>query len=121
MKKYVSISRLPKKGFKLEKGDEIFQVSYNENIGVITSVILCRIRYNARISKYEIESLVESMANYKKLFSIIGSIKFANKLADIQDDIKMKNLEYDIEDRDMEELQAQLSNAMNDLRSIGDA
>lgn len=121
MKKYVVINRLPKKGLKLEKGDEMFQVSYNENIGVITSVILCRIRYNARISKYEIESLVESVANYKKLFSIIGSIKFANKLADIQDDHKMKNLEYDIEDRDIEELQAQLSNAMNDLRSIGDA
>ena len=121
MKKYVVINRLPKKGLKLEKGDEMFQVSYNENIGIITSVILCRIRYNARISKYEIESLVESVANYKKLFSIIGSIKFANKLADIQDDRKMKNLEYDIEDRDIEELQAQLSNAMNDLRSIGGA
>lgn len=121
MKKYVVINRLPKKGLKLEKGDEMFQVSYNENIGIITSVILCRIRYNARISKYEIESLVESVANYKKLFSIIGSIKFANKLADIQDDRKMKNLQYDIEVRDMEELQAQLSNAMNDLRSIGDA
>jgi len=121
MKKYVAINRLPKKGLKLEKGDEMFQVSYNENIGIITSVILCRIRYNARISKYEIESLVESVANYKKLFSIIGSIKFANKLADIQDDRKMKNLEYDIENRDIEELQAQFSNAMNDLRSIGDA
>lgn len=121
MKKYVVINRLPKKGLKLEKGDEMFQVSYNENIGIIASTVLCRIRYNARISKYEIESLVESVANYKKLFSIIGSIKFANKLADIQDDRKMKNLEYDIEDRDMEELQAQLSNAMNDLRNIGDA
>ena len=55
-------------------------VIINENIGIITSVILCRIRYNARISKYEIESLVESKAYYKKLFSIIGSIKFANKL-----------------------------------------
>lgn len=105
MKKYVVISRLPNKGytkkdFKLEKHDEMFQVSYNENIGIITSVILCRIRYNARISKYEIESLVESRAYYNKLFAIVGSIKFANKLA---------------------ELQAQFSNVMNDLRSIGDA
>lgn len=121
MKKYVVINRLPKKGLKLEKGDEMFQVSYNENIGIITSVILCRIRYNARISKYEIESLVESKAYYKKLFAIVGSIKFANKLAELQDDSKMKNLQYDIEVRDMEELQAQLSNVMNDLRSIGDA
>ena len=29
MKKYVVINRLPKKGLKLEKGDEMFQVSYN--------------------------------------------------------------------------------------------
>lgn len=120
MKKYVMISRVPKKGLKLEKNDEMFEVSYNES-GVNTSIILCRIRYNARISKYEIASLVESKANYKKLFSIVGSIKFANKLAEIQDDSKMKNLQYDIEVRDMEELQAHLSNVMNDLRSIGDA
>lgn len=115
MKKYVVITRYTKMK-KLPKGDELFYVTYNENVkGIFMSTPLANINYNAKLGKYEVESLVTTTAGYNKLLRIVGSTRFVNELHTLFKNKKDEHIVYPYNDKDIEIINAQLSNAMNNM------
>lgn len=115
MKKYIIITRHTKMK-KLPKGDELFYVTYNENVkGIFMSTPLANINYNAKIGKYSVESLVETTAGYNRLLKVVGSTRFVNELHSLVKDKKAEHIVYPYNDKDIEIINAQLSNAMNNM------
>lgn len=116
MKKYIVITRHTKMK-KLPKGDELFYVTYNENVkGIFMSTPLANINYNAKLGKYSVESLVETTAGYNRLLKVVGSTRFVNELHTLFKNKKDEHIVYPYNDKDIEIINAQLSNAMNNMK-----
>ena len=115
MKKYVVISRQNKMR-KLPKGDQLFYVTYNDTTkGICLSTPLAYIEYNSKIGKYSVESLAETTRGYNRVLRVIGSTRFTNELHKLVDDKKLTEVVYPYNDKDIEIINAQLSNAMNNM------
>ena len=115
MKKYVVISRQNKMR-KLPKGDQLFYVTYNDTTkGICLSIPLAYIEYNSKIGKYSVESLAETTRGYNRVLRVIGSTRFTNELHKLVDDKKLTEVVYPYNDKDIEIINAQLSNAMNNM------
>lgn len=114
MKNYIVITRHTKMK-KLPKGDELFYVTYNEDKGLVMSTSLAYIKYNSKIGKYEVESLVQTTAGYNKLLQVVGSTRFTNELFELMKNKKANDIVYPYNDKDIDIIGAQLSNAMNNM------
>lgn len=115
MKKYIVITRQNKMR-KLPKGDQLFYVTYNDTTKcVCLSTPLAYIEYNSRIGKYSVESLAETTRGYNRVLRVIGSTRFTNELHKLVDDKKLTEVVYLYNDKDIEIINAQLSNAMNNM------